>query len=416
MLDSMGRRTGDALLGAATAIALALIIALGPGGTRSPDVLAYLFAGGLGALLLCRRQYPRTVLVLSILGMFGYYILDYPPIGVAVPVVAALFSVAEAGRPGWACGAAALVFAVSLYFRIRDGGEALGFLLGYESVSNLALFAAAIALGSGLRSARIRATQQEQIARLTRERVLRESQLRMRTEREDISRELHDTVGHSLSIISLHTGVAAEAIGHDDTAAARALEQVRATCRRSLQELRAMVRILRTDEAEARSPRSLSNIAELMETARASGLQVTADIEVTPAELSESVDAAAFRVIQESITNIIRHAHASRAHIGAALNGPALCLSITDDGRGRSGASAAAGLGGAVANDAVSGDAESGSARPADGRPADAQPEPRPGYGIAGMTERVELLGGTLSASATATGFTVAATIPARLP
>lgn len=386
-----GRRAGyappwaiDALLGVAVALALALIIATSEGGVRPPDVIAYLFAAGFGALMLLRRRMPRTVLVLSVLGMFAYYTLDYPPIGVAIPVVAALFSASEAGLTLWSVGAAIVVFAVSMYFRVLDGGEAIGFLLGYESVSNIALFAAAIALGFGVRARRIRTTQQAEIARLTGAQIAREAELRMQSERERISRELHDTVGHTMSVISLQAGVGAEAVGRDDHAVSDALDGIRSASTRSLQELRSMVRILRSasDPDETRSILSLSAMQGLVDAAKVAGVEVTTDITATPSELSAPVDAAAYRVIQESITNVVRHAGATHAQVKVGISDGWLHISVTDNGRG-----------------STAGGGENG------------------GYGMAGMSERVTLLGGSLTTRSFAgVGFAVEATIPARLP
>lgn len=371
----------DALVGTAVTLSLALIIATGGGG-RPPDGFAYLFAVGFGALMLLRRRTPRTVLVLSVLGVFGYYILDYPPIGVAVPVVAALYSVAEAGLIAWSVAASLVVFGVSMFFRIRDGGEALGFLIGYESVSNIALFAAAIALGYGVRARRIRAAQQAEIVRLTEAQLAREAELRLQIERERISRELHDTVGHTMSVISLQAGVAAEAIGHDDRAAGEALDRIRTASGQSLRDLRSMVRLLRSadESGEARGVQSLAAVPELVAGAAGAGLEVTVDLRVVPAELSGPVDAAAYRVVQESITNVVRHAGATRARVEGRVRDGRLRIRVTDNGRGA---------------------------------PRDAPT----GFGIAGMTERIRLLGGSLTTSSSADGgFTVEATIPARLP
>lgn len=353
----------DLLLAAAVTLSLALIIATNDRGTRSADLFAYLFAVALGALLLLRRSMPRTVLVLSVLVMFAYYTRDYPPIGVAVPVVAALYSVAEAGRMLWATFAAVAVFAISLVFRIRDDIEPIGMLLGYESVSNLALFAAAIALGYAVRTRR--------------QRVEQESQLKVQAERERISRELHDTVGHTLSVISLHAGVGTEAVGTDDNAAKLALDRIKTASGRSLAELRSMVKLLRNPDS--RSVTSLTATPDLVATAESAGLTVTTRIEVGTEELSPAIDAAAFRILQESVTNVIRHANASELRIDASLTDSLLKLSITDNGRG-----------------------------------AD---HLAPGSGITGMQERARLLGGTLTAKSDATkGFTVEAELPARLP
>ncbi|MEX5303510.1 sensor histidine kinase [Kocuria sabuli] len=372
----------DALLGTAVSLAIGLIIATGYGGERSPDAVAYLFALGFGGLMLLRRTMPRSVLVLSVLGTFAYYTLDYPPIGIAIPVVAALFSTAEADLMGWSVGTGIVMFVVSMYFRIRDGEEAIGFLVGYESVSNIALFAAAIALGHSFRTRRIRLAQQAEIARLTTSQLAREADLRMQSERERISRELHDTVGHTMSVISLQAGVGAEAVGHDDRAVSEALDRIRTASTQTLRDLRSMVRILRSSAAqdETRRVLSLSAVQELIDTAQGAGLEIRTDITATPEELSAPVDAAAYRVIQESITNVVRHAGATHAHVKADIRDGRLHISVTDNGRGS------------------------------------AQADPRDGYGMAGMTERVRLLGGSLSTCSSAgIGFAVEATMPARL-
>lgn len=371
----------DALLGTAVASAIALIVAADQGGDRSPDALAYLFALGFGGLMLLRRRMPRTVLGLTVLGVFTYYALAYPPIGVAVPLVAALFSAADAGLPLWSVGAGTVVFAVSFVFRLRDG-ESLAFLLGYEAVSNAALVAAATALGYSFHTRRIRAAQQVEITRLTMLQLAREAESRLRSERERISRDLHDTVGHTMAVISLQAGVAAEAVGPDNAAATEAIERIRSASRQTLQTLRSMVRILRSagSHDDTLGVLSLAAVPGLVETTRGAGIEVTTRIDVEPDELSPPVDAAAYRVIQEGLTNVVKHAAARTAHVSAQVRDGVLQVTVADDGRGAAG------------SDPVRGD------------------------GLQGMTERVRLLGGSLQTrSRPNAGFTIDARIPARL-
>jgi signal transduction histidine kinase len=373
----------DVALAVVVTIVLSVIIVLSQAGTGvSPNVMAYVFAAGFGAVLMLRRSMPIPVLVLSVLGTFAYYTLEYPPIGVAVPVVAALYSAGEAGLIRWAVGAGVVVFAVSLYFRLRDDPQPVGYVLGTDSVSNIALIAAAIALGYGIRARRLRAAQQEQIARLTEAQLAREAESRVQGERERISRELHDTIGHALSVIALHASVGTEAVGHDDRAVATALDHVRSQSTKSLQELRSMVRVLRTDAAgddETRKVRSLTDVQTVLDQARAAGVDVTAAIDITADDLPAAVDTAGYRVIQESVTNIIRHAHATNARVSAVIEAGRLHITVTDDGDG-------------AADDRTD------------------------GYGISGMTERVRLLGGSVvTRSAPGAGFSVQAMIPAKL-
>jgi signal transduction histidine kinase len=364
----------DALLGTAVALAIALVIAAAQtgnrpladlGGNQPPDLGAYLFAAGFGALMLLRRRTPRTVLVLTTLGLFAYYIFDYPPIGVALPVVTALFSASDAGRTLWAIGTGAVVLVVSFHFRMQEG-ETFGELIGYEAVSNIALIAAATALGYSFRTRR-------EITRLTAIQLEREAELRVQRERERISRDLHDTVGHTMSVISLQAGVAAEAVDGNPVAA-QAIERIRAASGRTLRDLRSMVRLLRTPDG-ALEVLSLAAVPDLVDVTRGASLEVTTTIDVAVDELSPQVDAAAYRIVQEALTNVVKHASARRVEVSARLHDGVLHVGVTDDGRG------------------ATGDVD--------------------GHGLAGMAERVRLLGGELR-TRSRDGFTVAAEIPAQ--
>lgn len=399
-------RIHDGVLALAVAVVLSAIITIAQAGTdQAPQLLAHVFAAGFGAILLLRRALPVAVLVLSVLGTFAYYTLDLPTIGVALPVVAALYSAAERGLLRWAIGAGAVLFTVALLFRLRDDPQPLGYLLGTDAVTNIALIAAAIALGYGVRSHRQRTAQQEQIAHLTAQQARREAELRIRAERERISRELHDTVGHSLSVISLHTGVAGDAAGHDDAAVQQALGQVREQATESLAELRSMVRLLRTDADEggeaagenstlgsgddagaARHVRSLTDVPVILDRARAAGLQIRDEVAVGAGDLSPAVDTAAYRVIQEAVTNVLRHAEATALQVTARIDNTELRIAVADDGRGKP-----------------------------DRGPLESSRAGVPGVGIVGMTERVRLVGGALTTRSSPEGFTVEASMPARL-
>ncbi|MGY5764752.1 sensor histidine kinase [Brachybacterium sp. DNPG3] len=408
-------RIVDALLGTAVALVLALVIALasvgGSGTAAAPTALAYVFALGFGGVLLLRRQLPVGVLVLSVLGTFAYYSLQLPTIGVALPVVAALGSAAEQGRLRAAGIAGAVVVAVALAFRLRDDPQPLGYLLGTDTAMNLALAAAALALGHAIRTRRERDLQQRVIAELTAERADRVAEERVAGERERISRELHDTLGHALSVIALHAGVGREALaegasdGSETAEAAAALERIREQSSASLQELRAMVRMLRADEAaRERHVRSLADLPALLERMRAAGLEIDAEIDAEIAAPSEPrdgastadaripalVDAAAYRIVQESLTNVLRHAEATRVEIRIVREDEQLHLTVRDDGRGPAPASITP-------------------ARTASGPTGAA----RVGTGLAGMAERARLLGGVLDAGGGAHGGFV---VDARLP
>jgi len=197
-------------------------------------------------------------------------------------------------------------------------------------------------------------------------------------------------IGHSISVISLHAGVAREAIGRDDEEARQALAHIQAASSAAMRELRATVRLLRapapaTEGApvaqvppEGADPAlaSLVNLSVLVANAAAGGLHVQVRTQGDLRTLPPIVDAAAFRIVQESLTNVLRHAAAREVYLAIAIEGRTLWLRIADDGSG---------TGVAVT----------------------------PGSGIQGMVERARLLGGMLTAGPIAAGgFEVVAAFP----
>jgi signal transduction histidine kinase len=384
-------RLVDAVLALAMALSVAVLIAANFDAEGRPDAAAYFFAVVFGVLVALRRVAPRAMLVLTLLAIFVYYPLGFPPIGTALPAAAALYSAAEMDRTRWAVGAGAVLIAVSGYFRVEDGLP-LSYLYGYEMLTNVALAAAAIALGAAVRLTHKEREHAERVRMLTEAEQAREAERRLQEERVRIARDLHDVVGHNLSVISLHSGVAAEAVGRDDAKAREALDQVREATSGTLRDLRATVAVLRRP-ARQDGPRDstgpagipgLAGVVGLVRPARAAGLTVEVDVEVESGTLDAAIDAAAYRIVQESLTNVLRHAEASRATVSARVEEDRLRLRVVDDGRG-SGRDAGC-------------DAE----------------EPRPeGRGIAGMRERATLLGGHVEAGpAPDGGFAVAADLP----
>src|SRR5690625_2121424 len=157
-----GRRVSGAVLvdvalavGVFAVIAVAIAADLGTSQDRSASVVAFLIAAGLGLLMLARRQAPVLVLVATAVGLLAYYTAGYPPVGLALPVAAALFSAAEAARLWWSVGVGAALLLVSFVARAAQGQD-VAYLLGYELVITVALMAAAIALGYAVAAGRAR--------------------------------------------------------------------------------------------------------------------------------------------------------------------------------------------------------------------------------------------------------------------
>ncbi|MFF0990944.1 sensor histidine kinase [Kocuria nitroreducens] len=388
--EEVDPRLVDAVLAAAMAVVVAVVAAADLEGTGRAGALAFLFAAGFGILLLARRHAPRLVLVLTVLGIFVYYMFQLPPIGIALPAVAALVSAAEADRTRSAVAAGTVLVSVAAYFRVDEGLPA-SYLVSYDLLTDVALVAAAVALGVSVRSRRELRAHQERLRALAAAEQRHAADRRLQAEKAGIARDLHDTIGHTMSVIAVHSNVAAEALGRDDAAAARALEQIRSAVSATLRELRTTVKLLRTPGADPaeRSGLGLAGLPQLIAAAEDADVQVTVRIDVDPHELDTTIDAAAYRIVQESLTNVLRHAGARHASVEARLRNGTLELRITDDGRGA---------------------------------PPGTGPDPAGGgRGLQGMAERAGLLGGTLTAGNRDSGdqdgggFEVRATLPRRL-
>lgn len=366
----------DALLAIAVALVLAIVISADQGGQLNPDLYAYLFAVGCGALLLFRRQHPLLVLGATLTLIFAYYRLGYPSIGTALPIVAALFSATDRGHMAAATVASLTLLSVSTFFRLR-GGETVAYLLGYETIYTVALLAAAIALGDSVRSRRALRHEQSERLRLVAQEERYLAEQRTQAERLQVARDLHDTLGHTLALISLQAHVASEALGAQHTEGRQALEHIHTASAASMSHLRATVKQLRTPTSTDApwSRPSLANLDQLLEGARSGGLHTEVAIQGDLAVLPAPVATAAYRIIQESLTNVLRHARASRVSVRLRVASTHLELAIEDDGR--------------------------------------PQGDLTPGNGMAGMQERARLLGGRLTVMPTASsGVEVRATLP----
>lgn len=386
----------DAAFGLGVTLVLAVVITANRGGSRDPDLAAYLWAGGLGALMLARRRYPRAVLLVTAFGLFAYYAAGYPAVGVAVPVAAALYSAAEAGRLATAVATAALVVAVSLTFRLVEGQDP-AYVVGYELASHLGLIVTAIALGDSVRSRRAEKSRQRELAALTAAEYARHAQQRVQTQRLTIARDLHDSVGHAVSVISLHADVATEALGRDDPAAATtALARIRTAAADTLRDLRSTVAVLRATDRTDHDLISVRDLDRVLEPAHLAGMDVTVRVDPAALALPAPVDAAAYRIVQEAVTNAVRHSGGAWVDVQVQLDGADLLVMVCDDGADRPVSSAPPDPATQTCGD------------PATHTCGD----PAAGHGIAGMAERARALGGALTVDRTPEGCTVRARIP----
>jgi signal transduction histidine kinase len=367
-------------LGAATAVGVAVLADVAGPVARPPAATAagLGFAVALGAALLVRRRFPVPVLLGTAAGLLAYYVLDLPAVGLAVPAAAALYSAAEAGHLRWAAATAAALVLVATVARVHEGDDP-GFLFGIELASTVLTMVAVVVLGDGVRSRRLlRAAQARWAEQVAADRE-REAARRVQQERLRIARDLHDVLAHSVAVVSVQAAVAAEAIRDDPESAERALAAVRAAGSAVLADLRGTLGLLRDgDDPQDRHPvGGVAQLAQLARSTGAAGVPVELQVEGEPVPLPAAVDATVYRIAQEALTNVLRHAAAGRVDV-LLRYGRDLRLTVVDDGQG-------------------------GSAELPAGR----------GMGLRGMRERAELLGGSLAAGRDrAGGFRVDAVLP----
>jgi len=163
-----------------------------------------------------------------------------------------------------------------------------------------------------------------------------EARRRAREERIRIARELHDVLAHRISMISVQSGVGAHLIDRDPDQARSALIAVNQASKEALQELRATLGLLRqVDDPEPRSPApGLAHIEGVIASTSAAGLDVRLEVSGEPRVLPTGVDLAAYRIIQESLTNVLRHARAATARIAIVYQPADVVIQVDDDGRG----------------------------------------------------------------------------------
>ncbi|UWZ51079.1 sensor histidine kinase [Dactylosporangium aurantiacum] len=368
----------DALLGAATCCLVAAAVITG-GGPPGQAALAYAFAAGFGGLLLCARRWPVPALLATAAGIVGYYTLDLPAMGLAAPTAAVLYTAAECGRAVPAALIGGGLLAVSVGTRLAEGDD-VSVVVGVSLGSEAALMLAVIALGDAVRSRRsLRAEMARQAAAAVEDRR-RETARQVEAERLRIAREVHDTLGHTISVVTLQSAVAQEALADNAPDRARtALAAISSAGGSAMGELRATLHTLRRDGGAREPAPGLDQLPALVDGVRRSGLPVGLTVTGRVDTLPAVVATTAYRIVQEALTNTLRHAHAGRVDVTVRATGSRLSLDIVDDGRG---------------------------APP--GAPLDGE-----GHGLRGMFERVRLLGGTLEAGTVEAGTVEAGTVEA---
>jgi signal transduction histidine kinase len=347
-------------------------------GLRTPDALSLLLMTLGAAALVLRRRAPITVLAVT----GGLSLVEFatgdPRAPVAMAAVVALYTVASTTDRSttWRIGL--------LTVTVLTGSAMLAGPLPWYSQENLAIFAwtgIGATAGDAVRSRRAVVTairERAERAERTRE---EEARRRVAEERLRIARDLHDVVAHHIALVNVQAGVAAHVMDKRPDQAKEALAHVREASRSALDELRATVGLLRQSgdpEAPTEPAPGLDRLDDLAGTFRNAGLQVDVARADQDTTLPAAVDLAAYRVIQEALTNVQKHAGSgARAEVSVVRVGPNIEVTVLDDGSGQ--------------DDGTAGG----------------------GHGLLGMRERVSALRGTLTTGPRyGGGFRVHAILP----
>ncbi len=367
----------------AAALALASLLVTDPASIDPrlghPDALSAVATAVAAGGLAWRRSRPVASYAVFVVGAVVVS-ASFHYIGLlSVLMLFSLYSLAAHGRRrdallGLAVGA--LCFVGLALADVPDLGTS-------DLLKALALLVAAWAVGDAVRSRRhqqrdqLRAAEQEAIAaREQAARAVTEERLR-------IARELHDVVAHSMSLIAVQAGVGAHVIRADVPAAEHSLEVIADTSRQALEQTRSLLGMLREEsEGGTRPPtQGLDDIPALVADVRAAGLEVDLVRTGPVPELDVVASLTAYRVVQESLTNVIKHSTAATAMVTIGSSDAGIDIEVTDPGPARSATTTTAS-----------------------------------GHGLVGLDERVRLAGGSVEYATHGTGFRVHATMPAHAP
>ena len=386
-------RLQDAGLG--VALAAVNVVSLLPYRAQlHPLWLALTLVAAQGIPLAWRRSWPVAVLIVIAGARIAYDQIGFSfapfPLGPAI----AFYTVIDRSGPvlRWlsVAGAAA---------GIAISETAPGHNLPYDAIFQFMIFLTAWAAGALSRTKRAHLQEAQTRADRAEAELDRQAALAAGRERTRIARELHDVVAHHVSLIAVQAEAAASLLPGRPDQARSAVDIIGDTARQALTELRRLLGVLRgpSERLETAPSASLGELGEVLDQVRGTGLPVDFEVVGTPGPLSPGVDLTAYRIVQEALTNTIRHARATQAAVTLRYEPGYITVSVTDSGR-----------------------------RP-DGLPA-ARPEmytavtgppgsllSGSGLGLAGIAERVASCGGNLSVGPTeADGFAVTARLPAR--
>jgi signal transduction histidine kinase len=369
------------------AMLVALLLMVGSGVSLEDDFnLSVTSAGnvlpGPYALLLAlvgslpltfRRLAPLPVLALTVTASLAYQALGLRPEPLPISVLVAIYTIAVLRRPLVAS------LAASAYVLAFTVGALTGWapLTDDQMYIDLVSVVATVMVGYGVALGHARASMAEQrAAELAREQEDR-TQAAVAQEQARIAREVHDIVAHDVSVMVAQAAAGRRVFATKPQVAAEALASIETVGRDALDGLRRLVTLLRTDvEQSGRSPQpSLDRLPWLFDQVQRAGLPVTLTVRGKPRPLPATVELNAFRIVQEALTNILKHAGPTEATVTLDYDDTELRVDVRDRGRGSA-------------------------------------PSPSPGYGLISMQQRARMLGGDLVARPAEQGFLVSARLP----
>ncbi|GGS13039.1 MULTISPECIES: sensor histidine kinase [Streptomyces] len=338
---------------------------LHPAGGRELIGSALLTIGGLA--LAARRRVPLVVLAVTGLSAVGYLGAGFEVLAVSY-LVAVYGAVRDGHRTVALAASVALVAVLHLTAVIFHDGPAREVVAQARNTLEIAWLIAAFAAGEAVRQAERRAAEAERTREETARRRADEERLR-------IARELHDSLTHQISVIKVQSEVAVHVARRRGEQVSEALLAIQEAGREASWELRATLEALRDDDTTP--PHGLDHIPKLVKGFQTTGLKTKLTIEGHPHDVPAAVGRTAYRIVQESLTNVARHAAATTASVLIDYRPDALAIRVDDNGK------------------------------------ATLHPAPTPGLGLLGMRERVTALGGRLRTEPRSTGgFTVQAELP----
>jgi signal transduction histidine kinase len=344
--------------------------------------LGYVLLIVSGLALAGRRRWPLPVFLVTAVCSLIYFSAGLPDGPGWIALFIALYTLTAYGdgrRSLVIAGAGITVLSIGWLIAAADiePAAAIGWVFFRIAGSIMAA-----ALGESVRSRHVIAAEALERARQAERTREEEARARVGAERLRIAREVHDTVAHAIAIINVHAGVSAYVLDKRPESARAALLTIEQTSAQALHEMRALLGVLRDSDNDRVPHPGLDHVDELTALAREAGLDVDLEVTASTAPVPAAVDHTAYRILQESITNVIRHVGPTRVTVALDYGADVLVVRVTDEGPERPD-------------------------RTVEGSPAE------PGRGIVGMRERCGLLGGELTAEPRPSGgFEVEARLP----